>query len=226
MTKGPRLHGDKGKPIIVYLPRVRYVGDIKDKGNALNFVYRRAHFVTGHLRKAIQASKAQIQLARRFGIMLPEGFTFVKPHRRGDKAEEKIYRSRSALQCIQALEPVNVNARDQWFQYEVNVKDWLTSNGFMVEHLAASRVGDGGVDIQAYRDDEHLLIQCKHWQKERIGPRIIRELLGTLQSFPQGARGVIITSTELTAGAKHLAMEKGIQFIESIDFSTSIIMKL
>lgn len=95
----------------------------------------------------------------------------------------------------------------------------MQSNGFEVEHLAANRAGDGGVDIQAYRNDEHLLVQCKNWQKYKIGPRIIREMLGTLQTFPTGARGVIITSTELTDGAKRLAIQNAIQFIERADFS-------
>jgi hypothetical protein len=200
---GPRIHADQGKPVVVYLPRVRYVGDVQNKGDALNLVARRAHFVIGHLRKAVHASEPQIQLARRFGIMLPEGFTFVKPHQRGQKAQEVIYRSRSALQCIQALGPISTpGTSDHWFQYELNVKNWLASNGFEVEHLAASRIGDGGVDIQAYRDEEHLLVQCKHWQKEKIGPRIIREMLGTLKTFPEGAQGVIITSTQLNRRRK------------------------
>ena len=224
---GPRIPADQGKAVVVYLPRVRYVGDVQNRGDALNLVARRAHFVMGHLRKAVHASETQIQLARRFGIMLPKGFTFVKPHQRGLRAQEVIYRSRSALQCIQALGPISLTGTsDHWFQYELNVKNWLASNGFEVEHLAASRIGDGGVDIQAYRDDEHLLVQCKHWQKEKIGPRIIREMLGTLQTFPEGAHGVIITSTHLTDGAKRLAIQNGIQFIENVDFSERIASKL
>jgi hypothetical protein len=224
---GPRIHADQGKSVVVYLPRVRYVGDVQNKGDALNLVARRAHFVIGHLRKAVRASETQIQMARRFGIMLPEGFTFVKPHQRGQRAQEVIYRSRSALQCIQALGPISTpDTPDHWFQYELNVKNWLASNGFEVEHLAASRIGDGGVDIQAYRDDEHLLVQCKHWQKDKIGPRIIREMLGTLQTFPEGAHGVIITSTHLTDGAKRLAIQNGIQFIENVNFSERLSSKL
>lgn len=144
--------------------------------------------------------------------MIPEGFTFVQPHRRGDKAQEQIYRSRSALQCLRALDPVGPeNRQDAWFTYELNVKNWLATNGFEVEHLAANKRGDGGVDIQAYKGSEHLLIQCKNWQVAKIGPSVIRELMGTLQTFPAGARGVIVTSTELTEGAKKLAMENKIE---------------
>jgi hypothetical protein len=51
-------------------------------------------------------------------------------------------------------------------------------------------------------------------------------MLGTLQTFPEGARGVIVTSTELTEGARIKAMGNGIQFIENADFSTKLTRKL
>jgi len=106
----------------------------------------------------------------------------------------------------------------------LNVKKWLASNGFEVEHLAASKNGDGGVDIQAFKGEEHLLVQCKYWRKERLGPAIVREMIGVLQTFPVGAKGVVVTSTKLTEGAKKLAIENGIQFIENVDFKKEISM--
>jgi hypothetical protein len=220
----PILGADKGKPVIVYLPRIRYVPDIKHAGDQLDLVKRRPHFVVGHLRRALNASEEQIQLARRYGITVPEGFTFVRPHNRGDKAAERIYRSRSALNCIRALDlPGIINKqRDAWFTYELNVKKWLTANGYEVEHLAASKNGDGGVDIQAFKGDEHLLVQCKYRQKTRIGPGIIREMMGVLQTFPKGAKAVIVTSSELTPGSRNLALENGIQFIENVDFAKGL----
>lgn len=225
--KVPRLASDRGKQTITYLPRIRYVGDIQNLGETLNLVARLPHLVTGHLRKALQASEQQIQLALRYGITVPEGFTFVKPHKRGDKAQERIYRSRSALQCIRALDPIGLEGRpDSWFTYELNTKKWLATNGYEVDHLAGSKRGDGGVDIQASKGDEHLLVQCKYWQKEKIGPSIIREMMGTLQTYPEGARGVIVTLTELTDGAKILAMDNGIQFIERVNFISDIDRKI
>jgi len=47
-------------------------------------------------------------------------------------------------------------------------------------------------------------------------------MLGTLQTFPQGAKGVIVTSSELTPAAKELAIEHGIQFIERVNFAQGI----
>jgi Holliday junction resolvase len=225
--KAARLRSDWGKKSVVYIPRIRYVGDIQKRADELNYVTRRPHFVVGHLRKALQASERQIVLAREYGIVVPEGFTFVRPHRRGDKAQETIYRSRSALQCIRALKREHMETgSDAWFTYELNVKNWLSSHGFEVEHISSNRHGDGGVDIQAYKEGEHLLVQCKYWQTEKIGPKVIREILGTLQTYPKGARGVIVTSTELTEGARIKAIENGIQFIEKTDFSTKLTRRL
>jgi len=217
--KTPRLRSEWGKKVIVYIPRIHYVGDIKNNADTLDLATRKAHFVVGHLRKALHASEDQIILARKYGIVVPEGFTFVRPHRRGDQAQDHIYRSRSALNCIRALTNLpEGNTKDAWFTFELNVKQWLSSNGYEVVHLAGSRNGDGGVDIQALRKDENLLVQCKYRTREKIGPSVIRELLGTLKTFPAGASGVIVTSSELTDGAKQLAVEHNVQFIERADF--------
>jgi hypothetical protein len=225
--KFPRIKSDQREPKIFYLPRLRYIRDIKGKANDLNYQSRRPHFVSGHLRKALHASDKQIFLARKYGIIVPEGFTFVRPHKRGDQAQERIYRSRSALKCLQALKNgYSEGSGDLWFKYELNVKNWLNSNGYIVDHLGASKSGDGGVDIQASKEDEHLLVQCKYWQSQKIGPNIIREMIGTLNTFPEGSRGVIVTPSELTAGAKQLAIENGIQYIELADFGTRITRKL
>jgi len=82
------------------------------------------------------------------------------------------------------------------------------------------------VDIQAARGKEHLLVQCKYWTTEKIPPAVIREMIGTLETFPKGSSGVIITSSELTDGAKRLAVEHKIQYIERVDFHAEIKAKL
>ena len=217
--KGPGLGSDKKKDRVIYLPRIKYVCDAKKFSNSLDHSTRRPHFVSGHLRKALKASKIQLVHAKRYGIVVPKGFTFVKPHRRGDEAQEKTYRSRSALACLQALDSSSPEDRpDDWFGFEVRVKQWLAQNGYQVEHISANTRADGGVDIQASKGDEYLLVQCKYWHRQKIKPNIIREMIGTLHSFPEGARGVIVTSSMLTGGAKELAIQNQIQFIEMVNF--------
>jgi HJR/Mrr/RecB family endonuclease len=47
-------------------------------------------------------------------------------------------------------------------------------------------------------------------------------MMGVLQTFPKGAKGVIVTSSELTEGSRSLALANGIQFIENVDFIKGI----
>jgi HJR/Mrr/RecB family endonuclease len=183
----------------------------------------------GHLRKAVHASEPQLFLAQRFRIVVPEGFTFVRGHRRGQAAAEIAYRSVSALRCIKALGPSSPQAgqKDDWFTFEINVRNWLEKNGYEVEHIAGNKHGDGGVDIQARHDEELLLVQCKYWSSDRpIQPNIIRELLGSLSTFPSGALGVIVTSSRLTTGARDLCAQHGLQYIENVNFQSCLNYRL
>ena len=227
IRKTSPLLGDYRKPIIVYLPRIKYVKKAEDVERAkadLNYAVRCQHWVKGHLRKAVKASPAQILLAQRHGVYIPEGKTYVQGHNRGQQAAERIYRSRSALKCLRALEGVGLGV-DGWFSFEKNVKQWLESLGYKADHKAASRNGDGGIDIQASKGSEHLYVQCKYW-KDPVGISVVREMIGTLITYPEGSCGVIVTSSELTIPAKELAIDYGIQFVENVSFEKSIDHKL
>lgn len=83
-----------------YLPRfrVRYIGirQSEYKSHRAEVV---GHHVSGHLRQCRMANPAQLVLARQFGIPVPDGFTFVRPHDRGGSARV-LYRSKSALQML------------------------------------------------------------------------------------------------------------------------------
>lgn len=90
----------KASLVIRYLPRfrVRYIGvrQPEYKAHRAEVV---GHHVSGHLRQCRIASPAQLVLARQFGIPVPDGFTFVRPHDRGESAR-LLYRSKSALQML------------------------------------------------------------------------------------------------------------------------------
>jgi hypothetical protein len=92
----------KASLVIRYLPRfrVRYIGvrQLEYKAHRAEVV---GHHVSGHLRQCRMASPAQLVLARQFGIFVPDGFTFVRPHDRGESARV-LYRSKSALQMLYA----------------------------------------------------------------------------------------------------------------------------
>jgi HJR/Mrr/RecB family endonuclease len=196
----------------------------EEDGHELNYNLRSPHWVREHLRKSANPSEERLAVARRLGIFLPEGFTFVRRHRRGDMAAEVVYRSVSALRCFRMIQGgPDEHGKDAWFQFERNTAAWLKGNGYEIEQWAGSRRGDRGIDVQAKKGQNWLLVQCKFWSEHRpIGPSVIRELLGTLATFPQGASGMIVTSTRLTEGARNLCLEHGVRFCEMVDFSREI----
>lgn len=197
---------------VIYLPRVRYTHPHPDRMELDEIpLVRGRHHVAPHLRRAKTASAAQRFLAQRYGVHVPQGFTFVRPHERGiagDDARIRIYRSRSASRMIfDAIDTPPVGSRPAWFDFEKDCARLLANRGMRVEHQAARRDGDGGVDLYAV-DATHQtwLVQCKCWAAHRpVGPDVIRELEGAIHLADSGttstSKGMVITTSTFTAGA-------------------------
>jgi len=95
--------------------------------------------------------------------------------------------------------------------------------GFSVDHVSASRRGDEGVDVYATKgaDFERVswIIQCKCYSsKNKIGPHIIRELVGTLAEYPQGTRGMVVTSSSFSGDAATVARRHDIRLVDGLEF--------
>jgi hypothetical protein len=216
-----------GTPRVIYLPRVRYARarspDLRHSAEVLGHAERRAHAVAAHLRVAQHASSAQLALAARYGFTVPEGRTFVRPHRRGDHEREIVYRSRSALQSLfEAVAAPDGEQGDQWFQFERDVQALLADLGFTVEHVAAPGRGDRGVDLIATKgrdlDAVSWVVQCKCYApKHRVGPVVIRELVGALESAPRGSKGMVVTTSSFTHQARQVAVEHGIRLMDGAE---------
>ena len=119
-----------------------------------------------HIRKVGHPSDAQLILAKHYGCRVPEGYTFVRPHERGKQAARAvIYRSRSALQSIYQLDQTLPAGTADWFKFEKDVERFLGKAGFEVQHRAAARNGDQGVDLYATKGVDleavNWIIQCK-----------------------------------------------------------------
>jgi hypothetical protein len=215
---------------IIYLPRVRYdrispSGMPADAG-ALS---RAKHSVGAHLRKAANPSATQRFLAQKYGITLPTGFTFVRPHERGGAAHQesiKVYRSRSASSIIfQALDNVPAGTRPEWFEFERDCAHLLSNQGMEVIHQAVNRDGDGGVDLFAVdAEGQSWVVQCKCWAPSRqVGPDIVRELAGAILLADQGSdrpsKGKIITTSTFTTGAITAAKVFGFDLVDGTKFA-------
>lgn len=165
----------------------------------------------------------QLFLAKRYGFPVPVGYTFVRPHERGTKAMDILYRSRSALRSLYTEIEIASAETPQWFQFERDVVTLLRDLGFKVHHLAASRRGDHGVDVSATKghdlDEVRWLIQCKCFgPQHKVGPSVIREMLGALEGSGAGTKGMIVTTSSFTGGARELAREHGLRLINGQEF--------
>jgi hypothetical protein len=213
---------------VIYLPRVIYT----ENPNVRNYVERfgkdiprSAHDVSGHIRKVEKASPVQIILAQKYGFHIPQGYTFVRPHRRGTEAEKaikKIYRSRTASSVIyRVLDTAPKGTRPMWFEFEKDVARFMKALGLTVIHVSSSGKGDGGIDVYAHNEvtDEIFAIQCKCYAPGyKVGPDVIRELSGTLNKYPEGIKGMILTTSSFTKGALEEAVTLGIEVINGQDF--------
>ncbi len=213
-------------PLIVYLPRVKYTytPNINKLETTLQYKERRVHFVKAHLRRSQHASPYQIALARKRGENVPIGYTYVREHERGGKKKEVIYRSKSALKSLYTV--MDTDAKhypNKWFRFERDVYDFMKSQGFNVEHVSASSRADNGIDLIAKKgkdfDEVIWIIQCKCYSlKNKVGPNIVRELIGTLDNCDKGTRGMIITTSDFTAGARKESRRSNIRLIDGKEF--------
>lgn len=225
VTKRVKGHDVK---TIVYLPRVMYHrpradGDQPVEAPAAAAV-RPRHTVAQHLRRVGEASAAQRFLAQRYGVYLPKGFTFVRPHERGAAVSQeriRIYRSRSASRMLfEVVETAPSGTRPAWFEFEKDCARLLRSRGLVVQHQAAQRDGDGGVDLYATdQDGAGWVAQCKCWGPHRpVGPEVVRELHGAIAKADAGSSrqswGILITTSRFTSGALELAKTFGYECID------------
>jgi HJR/Mrr/RecB family endonuclease len=78
---------------------------------------------------------------------------------------------------------------------------------------ATKRTGDGGVDVRAKKEGENLVIQCKHWKRQRVGVEII-QAIHTIKEKENATRAVLVTSSTLEPVARREAQRCSVEIIE------------
>ncbi len=107
-----------------------------------------------------------------------------------------------------------------WETFERLVCEYYRQEGFWVERRGGAKP-DGGVDLEAYRDGELILVQCKHWKAWKVGVRHIRELRGVMAH--EGARhGVLVCSGEFTQEAQDFARQNNVELVDGNRLSEMI----
>jgi predicted helicase len=182
------------------------------------------------VRRAGEPSAQQRFLAQRYGFEIPQGFTFVRPHERGalpEVARVRKYRSRSASKMIfEELETSPEGTRPAWFDFEKDCASLLKRRDMTVIHQAVHRDGDGGVDLYATdAAGQSWIVQCKCWAAHRrVGPQVVRELEGAIKLADRGfsmvSRGLIITTSSFSDGARQTAHTLGFELIDGAQLAS------
>jgi hypothetical protein len=226
-----RLPGIRPRPpfgkLITYISRRRYVQPlgavpVERLNETLDLAHRAEHTVRAHLRRIDgEASKSAALLAARYGLPIKTGYTFVKPHVRGGLSQrEHVYRSRSALATLYADEVIHGGGGTvEWFKFERDIRALMVTRGLEVEHLGANPNGDGGIDLYAWNPNtgSTFAVQAKCWSTP-VGPDVVRQLSGSLNRYPSGTVGIIVTTSRFTTGAVKEAQVQEIELIDGVSF--------
>ena len=98
-----------------------------------------------------------------------------------------------------------------WREFEMMVGEAFRQQGFKVKETPFGP--DGGVDLVLTKNDQKILVQCKHWKTQKVGVKTVRELYGVL--VDKGADEVnIVCSGEFTDDAIAFVKDKAIYLID------------
>ena len=126
---------------------------------------------------------------------------------------------------MNGLKPVTRRRADAltrvgWDQLEALLAAYYRSEGYEVEHVGTGATGartDGGIDLKLRRDEQFIIVQCKHWNAFKVPHNDVHELLGLMVNH--GATGAILASSgEFTKAAIEAAHKLGhVQLIDGAE---------
>lgn len=132
----------------------------------------------------------------------------------------------SALRSIRSRRMLAANRsidqrRDlSWQEFEELMEAYYEREGYDVVREGGNGP-DGGVDLRLRRGGETVLVQCKQWRTRRVGPKVVRELLGVV-SAEQADAGVVVTEGSFTAEAERFARDVPIELVDGDKLQTMI----
>jgi hypothetical protein len=111
-------------------------------------------------------------------------------------------------------------ARTNWAEVERLLAEHYRRTGYAVDHCGTGASGsryDGGIDIKLRRDNEYIIVQCKHWNAMKVPHNDVHQLMGIMVN--EGATGaILVTSGEFTRAAVEAATRQGhVQLVDGDD---------
>ncbi|TMC27688.1 MAG: hypothetical protein E6J32_10225 [Chloroflexi bacterium] len=102
--------------------------------------------------------------------------------------------------------------RLSWSAFEDLVAEVYRRKGFHVEQTPRGRA-DGGYDLVLLKEQDSILVQCKHWLVYKVGVPKVRELAGAMHKV--GATGgVFVTTGAFTPAARQFANGLPIELVD------------
>mgnify|MGYP006367533699 FL=1 len=101
--------------------------------------------------------------------------------------------------------------RISWQDFELLVTETFKRDGYKVKEAGGAQA-DGGIDLEAYRGGQKIIVQCKHWRKTSVGVNIVREMFG-VGIHEQASVVYIVTCGYFTKDAKEFAKGKAIRLV-------------
>ncbi len=159
----------------------------------------RLHKQEGHIREAIQELEAYF---RQPAITQPDEST--RQEIIGYELEPNVRKARIA-DWLESLD---------WRRFEREVAVLFTQMDYKA--WATKPTGDGGVDVRAIKGDDKVVIQCKHWKSQKVGPDPIKALHAT-KEHEGASRAIFVTSSELEPVANRSANQLGVEVIQGVE---------
>lgn len=108
----------------------------------------------------------------------------------------------------------------KWREFEEVIGEAYRRQGYQVEERGGNEP-DGGIDLILRKKGEMVLVQCKHWEAEQVGVKIVRELYGVVAA--EGAtKGIVVTTGYFTRDAEIFAHGKPLLLIRGNELSRLI----
>ena len=155
---------------------------------------------------------------------LKENYDYVRTWVSREEYDQLSENDRNQLALDRYIESRKKNKWQIGRDYEMFIGHKYETEGYIVEYTGITkRLEDMGRDLIAKNGDKILIIQCKNWSKTKeIHENHICQLFGTVKQYNlenhKKAKGVLITSTSLSATARNFAKYLKIEVIENLEF--------
>jgi len=107
-----------------------------------------------------------------------------------------------------------------WNTFETLVGEAYRRKGYSVTENMENGPDDG-IDLHLRKNDELVLVQCKHWKAYKVDVKVVREFYGVIIAN-NASRGILITSGTFTRPAKDFINDKPIELIEGKELESLI----